>query len=89
MLFVYGANRFDIIEFSYLYSQYTIHYTHLVESQSGGIQCNVRIKHQQIRNITNIGTEDMKMIHSPGFIFDKKYVLFTLIVLMFTRTVCE
>lgn len=40
---------------------------------AGGVQCRVRPKDQQIRAITTSGTENTKIIYSPGFILNIKY----------------
>ena len=53
-----------------VYSQYSIHHTRLRESPSGFVECNVRAKLQEIADITDLGTEDMRIIYSPGFIIE-------------------
>ena len=51
-----------------LFSQYSVHHTRLRESPSGFVECNVRAKLQDIADITDLGTEDMRILYSPGFI---------------------
>ena len=50
----------------------------LQETQSGGIACNVKQgknDRKEKRSIPTVGTEDMKILFSPGFINNTKYVL--------------
>ena len=39
---------------------------------AGGVECRVKRKNQQIRDITTVGTVHTKIIYSPGFILGKK-----------------
>jgi hypothetical protein len=51
-------------------NQYSVHHTRLRESPSGFVECNVRARLQDIADITNLGTDDMRIIYSPGFIIN-------------------
>ena len=53
--------------FSFLYSQYSIHNTRLRTANDGTPECVVRASDQQIRPITTLGNEDLKLLYSPGF----------------------
>ena len=54
-------------------SEYTIHHTKLRESDSGFLECNVKAKGQIKTNITDLGTENLKILFSPGFYQKEKY----------------
>ena len=43
----------------------------------------MRPKNQDKRGVTTAGTENLKIIYSPGFIFEEEYVI--LYLCMFTR----
>jgi hypothetical protein len=51
-----------------LNNQYQIHHTRLRNSDSGLIDCNVRPKQQVVADVTDYNTEQMRLLHSPGFI---------------------
>ena len=53
-----------------IYSQYQIHHTKLRNSDSGLIDCNVRPKLQEVADVTDYNTEQMRLLHSPGFIIN-------------------
>ena len=57
----------------YSCSQYTIHHTKLRESLSGFLECNVRKKEQIRTTITDLGTQDMRIMYSPGFVLNLEY----------------
>ena len=57
-----------VLKLPLLYSQYQIHHTRLRESQSGFLECNVRAKLQEVADITDLATDNLKIIFSPGFI---------------------
>ena len=69
---IVGLFEWDLTIF-YACSEYSIHYTRMKPGGAGGVQCRVRPKDQQIRTITTSGTENTKIIYSPGFILNKKY----------------
>jgi hypothetical protein len=54
-------------------NQYSIHYTKMEGDGAGGIRCRVKRRNEQIRDITTSGTDNTKIIYSPGFILGKKY----------------
>lgn len=54
-------------------NQYSIHYTRLRQSTSGYLECNVRAKEQLVTNITDLGTQEMRIMYSPGFIKGENY----------------
>ena len=53
--------------YSIFSSEYSVHFTKLKE---GGI-CKVKRNKQERRAITNLGTDEMRVLYSPGF-NDKK-----------------
>ena len=52
----------------YTCSQYSVHHTRLRQSSSGYLECNVRAREQDIRTISNLGTDELRILYSPGFI---------------------
>ncbi|CAI8036337.1 hypothetical protein GBAR_LOCUS20360 [Geodia barretti] len=49
-------------------NQYSVHHTRLRQSSSGYLECNVRAREQDIRTISNLGTDELRILYSPGFI---------------------
>ena len=57
-----------------LCSEFTIHHTQLKEGESGFIRCIVKKAGQRRLPITDLGTEEMRIIYSSGFTQEEKYV---------------
>ena len=54
-------------------SEYTIHHTALRVDESGFVRCIVR-KRGEVRNtITDLGTEELRILYSPGFTINEPY----------------
>lgn len=60
--------------YSFYRSQYSIHHTRLRQSTSGYLECNVRASEQLVTDITDLGTQEMRIMYSPGFIQGEEYV---------------
>ncbi|CAI8036334.1 hypothetical protein GBAR_LOCUS20360 [Geodia barretti] len=54
-------------------NQYSVHHTRLRQSSSGYLECNVRAREQDIRTISNLGTDELRILYSPGFILGVPY----------------
>lgn len=54
------------------YSEYSVHHTRLRQGSSGFLECNVRAAQQDIRGITNLGTDEMRIMFSPGFVLNEQ-----------------
>jgi len=59
------------------YSEFSVHHTLLREGQSGFVECLVRRRDQFVNPITDLGTEEMRIIYSSGFTQGDKYVCMT------------
>ena len=60
--------RIHMTLWSFFGSQYSVHHTRLRESSSGYLECNVRASEQIVSDITSLGTQEMRVLYSPGFI---------------------
>ncbi|CAI8006296.1 hypothetical protein GBAR_LOCUS4635, partial [Geodia barretti] len=54
-------------------NEYSVHYTTLVTSESGSIECHVSPRKQAIRLISTVSSRHFKVIQSPGFGISQKY----------------
>ena len=45
-------------------SEYSVHFTKI---RPGGILCRVKPNNQERRAITDLGTDEMRVLYSPGF----------------------
>lgn len=55
-------------------SEFTIHRTQLKQGESGFVRCIVKRMGQRRLPITDLGTEEMRIIYSSGFTIGEKYV---------------
>ena len=70
-MFLYSMQLFNvdcISLLSLLCSEYSVHYTRIKPNSFGHPQCNVRAKDQYVGAIPDLGTEEMRIMYSQGFI---------------------
>ena len=55
---------------AYTFSEYSVHYTRMVKINET-ITCKAKKWKQYVAPISNLGTDSMKVLYSPGFEFDE------------------
>ena len=65
-----------LVYYELLCSEFSVHNTSLRSGSSGAFECSIRTRDQEIRNIATVDSAgDIKLIHSPGFITNQRYIL--------------
>ena len=71
-------------------SEFSTHFTRIIEDADQTIICNVRPLDQNLTAITDLGTDEMRVLYSPGFITGEQWVTPAVIIsYSLMRTKCE
>ena len=63
---VYCKN--DVFENGFIFSEFSTHFTRIIEDANQIKICYVKPLDQNLTAITDLGTDEMRVLYSPGFI---------------------